>query len=325
MTLRQLEFLIGIAELGSISACAEYFGVTQPAVTNQIHQLEDELASPLLVRGPRGATLTDNGQKTVLQAKKVLQEVKRIPVRIQESQQSITGKVILGVSPLTPVSIQHFPKIYRPFHRAFPEIRIEVVEIEALQLAELVRNNRVDLALTPLPLFTTKAQYESLWTEELVIISSPEEPLEDPVSVTSLRDHPFIFMKPGYSLNLTASRILQQAGFEPQIVSEAASIHALLGFVAAGMGIAIVPRDTVTLEAKAGFINVSRLSPRAHRRVAMVFRSREEITPAVDVFMHYIRSYSEEVPHHRSHHRVLTLDGTHKQHSPLQIQPMESH
>lgn len=321
MTLRQLEFLIAIADLGSISACAEYFGVTQPAVTNQIHQLEEELASPLLVRGPRGATLTDNGQKTVSQAKKVLQEVKQIPVRIQEAQQSVTGKVVLGVSPLTPVSIQHFPKIYRPFHRAFPEIRIEVVEVEALQLADLVRSSRVDLALTPLPLFTTKAQYESLWSEELVVISSAEEPIEDPVSMASLRDHPFVFMKPGYSLNLTASRLIQQAGFEPHVVNEAASIHALLGFVAAGIGIAIVPRDTVSLEAKAGFINISRLSPKAHRRVAMVFRNREELTPAVEVFMHYIRSYSDEVPHQRFHHRFSTVDGNHKQ--PLQS--LESH
>ncbi len=321
MTLRQLEFLIGIADLGSISACAEYFGVTQPAVTNQIHQLEEELATALLVRAPRGATLTENGQKTVLQAKKVLQEVKRIPIRIQEAQQSITGKVVLGVSPLTPVSIQHFPKIYRPFHQAFPEIRIEVLEIEALHLADLIRSNRVDLALTPLPLFTTKAQYESLWSEELVVISSPEEPLEDPVVMTSLRDRPFVFMKPGYSLNLTASRLIQQAGFEPRVVNEAASIHALLGFVAAGIGIAIVPRDTVSLEAKAGFINISRLSPKAHRRIAMVFRNREEITPAVEVFMHYIRSYSEDVPHHRFHHRLLTLDSAHKH--PLPMQPME--
>lgn len=312
MTLRQLEFLIGISDLGSISACAEYFGVTQPAVTNQIHQLEEELSASLLVRGARGATLTDSGQKTVFQAKKVLQEVKRIPISIEETKHSITGKIVLGVSPLSPVSMHHFPRIYRPCHKAFPEIRIEVVEIEALHLADQVGKKRVDLALTPLPLFSTKVQYEPLWSEELVVISSPEENLEDPVSLAALRNHNFVFMKSGYSLNLTVARLAQNAGFEPHIVSEVSSIHALLGFVTAGIGIAIVPGDTVTLEANAGFINVSRLLPKAYRRFAMVFRTREEISPAVEVFMHYIRSYSEEVSYERIHHRALTFDGSQK-------------
>lgn len=301
MTLRQLEFLIGIADLGSISACAEYFGVTQPAVTNQILQLEEELSAPLLIRGVRGATLTESGKKAVLQARKVLQEVKRIPVNIEEARKAIAGKIILGVSPLSPVSIHHFPRIYRPFHRAFPEIRIEVLENEALHLADQVRKSQVDLALTPLPLFTTKVQFEPLWSEELVVISSPDENLGDPVSMVSLRDSEFVFMKPGYSINLTVARLAQHAGFVPRIVGEATSIHALLGFVAAGIGIAIVPMDTVSLEAKAGLIHVARLVPKAHRRLAMVFRDREEISPAVEVFMHYIRCYSEEVPHDRTH------------------------
>lgn len=291
MTLRQLEFLIAIADLGSISACAEYFGVTQPSVTNQIHQLEEELSSPLLVRKARGATLTDIGEKTVLQAKKVLQEVKRIPMIVEEAKQSITGRIVLGVSPLLP--IHHFPRMYWAFHRDFPEIRIEMVEVDALHLADHVRNHRVDLALTPLPLFSTKVQYEMLWSEELVVISSPDEKLDDSVTMASLRERNFVFMSPGYSLNLTVAHLAQKAGFEPHVVTEASGIHSLLGFVASGIGIAIVPKETVSLEAKTGLIHVSRLLPLAHRRFAMAFLDREELSPAVQAFMRYIRMYAE--------------------------------
>lgn len=303
MTLRQLEFLIGIADLGSISACAEYYGVSQPAVTNQIRQLEEELAVSLLVRSVHGATLTDAGQSTVEQAKLVLKEVHRIPVVLEKSKQSLTGKIVLGVSPLSPVSVHHFPRIYRPFHKAFPDIRIEVVEIEALNLADRVTKSRVDLALTPLPLFTTKVQYEMLWAEELVVISSTDGLLADAVAMASLRDENFVFMKPGYSLNLTTARLAQQAGYEPKIVAQASSTHALLGFVSAGIGIAVVPRDTVLLEAKAGFVNISRLEPRAYRRLAMVYNNQQELTPEVHVLMNYIRSYSDELPRYQRHVR----------------------
>lgn len=292
MTLRQLEFLIAIADLGSISACAEYFGVTQPSVTNQIHQLEEELSATLLVRKARGATLTEIGEKTVLQAKKVLQETKRISNIIEEAKQSITGRIVLGVSPLLP--IHHFPRIYWPFHRDFPEIHIEMAEINARQLSDQVRNHQVDLALIPLPMFSTKVQYELLWSEELVVISSPDEHLEDSVTMASLRHRNFVFMRPGYSLNLTVANLAQKAGFEPHIVTEASGIHPLLGFVAAGIGIAIVPKDTVYQEAKAGLIKISRLLPVAHRRIAMAFRDREEISPAVQAFMRYIRLYAQD-------------------------------
>lgn len=291
MTLRQLEFLIAIADLGSISACAEFFGVTQPSVTHQIHQLEEELSSVLLIRQARGATLTDIGEKTVSQAKKVLQEVKRIPLMVEEAKKSIIGRIVLGVSPLLP--IHHFPRMYWPFHRDFPEIRVEMVEVDALHLADYVRNHRVDLALMPLPLFSTKVQYELLWSEELVVISSPDENLEDAVSVGSLRDRNFIFMSPGYSLNLTVAHLFQTAGFEPRVVAEASGIHTLIGFVASGIGIAIVPKDTVSLEAQTGLIQVSRLLPVAHRRLAMAYRNRDEMSPAVQAFMRYIRSYAQ--------------------------------
>ena len=303
MTLRQLEFLIGIADLGSISACAEYYGVSQPAVTNQIRQLEEELNTSLLVRSVHGATLTDSGQSTVAQAKLVLQEVHRIPVALEKSKQSLTGKIVLGVSPLSPVSVHHFPRIYRPFHKAFPDVGIEVVEVEALNLADRVAKNRVDLALTPLPMFTTKVQYELLWAEELVVISSADSLLEDSVEMASLRNEDFVFMKPGYSLNLTTARLAQQAGFEPKIVVQASSIHALLGFVSAGIGIAVVPQDTVLLEARAGFVNISRLEPRAYRRLAMVYSNQRDLSPEVNVFMNYIRSYSNELPRYRRHVR----------------------
>lgn len=301
MTLRQLEFLIGVADLGSISACAEYYGVTQPAVTNQIRQLEEELSAPLLIRNVHGATLTDSGQRAVVQAKRVLHEAHRIPVVLEEAKHSLSGKIALGVSPLSPVSVYHFPRIYRPFHKAFPNVRFDVVEAEALNLADRVLKHRIDVAITPLPLFTTKVQYELLWAEELVVVSSIDSTLEDPVSVSALREESFVSMKSGYSLNLTTFRLAQQAGFEPKIAIQASSLHALLGFVAAEIGVAIVPRDAVQLENKAGFVRVSRLIPRTYRRLAMVYHNARDMSPEATMFMNYVRSYAEDFPYLHRH------------------------
>ncbi len=301
MTLRQLEFLIGVADLGSISACAEFYGVSQPAVTNQIHQLEEELRTPLLLRSVHGATLTEQGQRAVHQAKRALQEIHRIPITLEETKESISGTVVLGVSPLSPVSVNHFPRIYRPFHRAFPNVRLEVIEGESVNLASQIVKGQVDLALTPMPLLSTKVQYELLWAEELVVVSSMSLPLSDPISMGTLRDENFVFMKPGFSLNVATAKLGQQAGFTPNVVAHAGSIRSLLGLVAAGIGVAIVPGDTVQLESEAGYIHVSHLNPRAYRRLAMAYRNEAEISPEAAVFMNYIRSYTRESPQLQRH------------------------
>lgn len=221
--LRQLEFLIAIAELGSITACAEHFAVSQPSVTQQIHQLEEELSSELLIRSPKGTSLTETGEKIVSQAKKVFKEFKRIPLIVAETRQFITGWISLGVSPLLPTF--HFSRIYSQFHKDFPGIRIKMVEVEDLHLLEQVKNSQVDLAMTPIPLFSTSAPYEMLWSEELVVVSNPDDNLEDIVTLDSLQHRSFVFMTPGCSLNLIVTRLFQKAGFEPRVVAEASGIR----------------------------------------------------------------------------------------------------
>lgn len=292
MTLRQLEFLKSVADHGTISAAAEYWGVTQPAITNQIMQLEDELGTPLLVRKGRGVKLTESGAWVVSRAQKILDDVHQIPQGVAKILKQIRGHVTLGVSPLSPVSVHHFPKIYRQFHRTFSEIHIEVIEAESAALAERVRTGQVELALTPLPVFTTKVQFDALWAEELVVIAAPDDDIHNPVSLADLRYRNFVFMKPGYGLNHTVSRLVQKGGFVPRVTIEANSVHTLLGFVASGMGIAVVPRDTVTLEVESGFLKAVSLLPPAYRRMALVYREDQVFTPAASALAQSIREYS---------------------------------
>ncbi len=296
MTLRQLEILVAVADMGSISAAAEFLGVSQPSITNQMRAFEEELGCALLNRGSRGVTLTSAGFLAVARARTVLEEAAKLPREIDLRREELRGTVTLGVTPLSPVSVHHFPPMYQSFHRSHPEVYVEVIEVGSALLGEQVRKGMVDLALMPLPVFTTRLQFDVLWREELVIIAGMEDPLlDEPVTLTSLRERKFVFMKPGFGLTHTVSRLAQYAGFVPRVIQEVSSMSAMMGFVAAGIGLAIVPWESVMLEVRAGHIRAIPLSPPAYRQLALVYRQDGDLTPAANALARTIREYGKRV------------------------------
>lgn len=295
LTLRQLELLVGIADFHSISHCALSFGLTQPAVTHQIQLLEEELHCPLVQRRTRGVTLTAQGQIAVSHARTVLQEAQKIVAQANHFKSSLTGRITLGVSPLSMVTLRHFPVIYRTFHNMYSEVQIQLRELDGLHIIDQLKNRQVDLAITPLPLFSLKAHAEELWREELVVISSPEQHLEPVITFEELRHREFILMTSGYSVNLTIVRLARQAGFEPRVRAEAHTLYSLLGFVASGLGIAVVPMNSVVLECEAGLLALSRLIPTTYRQIVMAYDYLQDIPLAVQEFMTHIRAYARGV------------------------------
>lgn len=295
MTLKQLEILVAVANHGSISAAANFLNTSQSSLTTQIHLLEKDLGGSLLFRSQRGSWLTPAGERVVERARTILHEVALISEDVSRDG-NLAGTVTIGMSPLSRVAVQHFPPVYRKFHQQFPNIQINVLEIGALPLTEGITKGEVDLAVMPLPIFSTHVRYERLWSEELVVVAPREmAELTNPIVLDTIKDYPFIFMKPGYGLNYSLLHLAQNAGFIPRVVEEASSISSLLGFVASGAGLAIVPRDSVSTELGSDLIQVFFMSPAAHRNFALAYRCLEDLTPAAQVVATAFRNYARKL------------------------------
>lgn len=293
MTLRQLEVLVAVADAGSMSRAGASLGVSQPLVTHQIQILEEELNCRLVSRSSRTTVLTPAGMIVVATARRILYEVDSIPNAIADHAKHLRGTVVLGASPLSPISVHFFPPLYKDFHQSYPDIEVEVMECASSQLGEQVRKGIVDLAIMPLPVFSTHLTFETLWVEELVVIADTGDSLPpDPVRLLNLKDRHFVAMKPDFGLAHTVSALAQAEGFVPRVAQQVSSISALIGFVAAGIGLAIVPWESVRLEVLAGYLAARPLVPAAYRRFALVLRQDSPLSAAAEALANAIRTRS---------------------------------
>lgn len=296
MTLRQLEIFVVVAESGTISKAAEVLAVSQPSITHQLHQLEVSLGVALLTRHPRGIRLTREGALALGQARKILSDVHHMSRRLDQDSTDFRGTFTLGVSPLSPISVNHFPTFYQSLHKKFPHVRIRMVESPVLELGESIKKGQVDLGLMPLPLLTSDLQCDPLWREELVLIGSREamRAFSPTVALAALKDQGLILMKPGFGLNHTVTRLAMKSGFTPHVVAEVSSLQAMIGFVAAGIGMAIIPLDSVNLYVRAGLVQARPLAPRAYRQVALVY-TEEALDTASSIIIRAIREYGGQI------------------------------
>ncbi|MCL4351964.1 MAG: LysR family transcriptional regulator [Firmicutes bacterium] len=261
MTLHQLELLVSIADRGSVSSTADFFGLTQPTVTHQIQLLEKELGVNLVQRKSRGMDLTEAGRLVISDALPIIQMVRAIPVRIQQLNKVVEGSVTLGLSPVSPVSTYHFPPIYHEFHRRYPKVQVSVVEEGSRELVSLLHNNEVDLAIMSLPVLGSRVDIAPLWREDLVIIGNSQPSNKVSCRLQDFKNHPWILFRSGFGLTRTVKALCQSAGFDPKPAAEASTLGAVIGFVASGLGVSIVPREAALEHQQAGRVHIIPVEP----------------------------------------------------------------
>ncbi len=291
MTLYQIELLISVAETGSISAAADVWELTQPTVSYQLQLLEQELSVALLQRKGRGVELTEAGRLVVDDGRKLIRIARAIPNRVAEAGRLVEGDVTLGLSPVSPVSTHHFPSIYRDFHRHYPDVRVSVVEEASAEMVSSLQNHRIDLAIMSLPLLGGYVNIEPLWDEELVIIDNPERAVGDTVNLTALKDESWVIFRPGFGLARTVVSLCQTHGFDPHRAAEVSTLGAIVGFVAAGLGISMIPREVAIEEETMHRVKIIPLNPPVFRTMALV-TPKEFLGPTTKALANAIVDYS---------------------------------
>lgn len=249
MELRHLRYFVAVAESGSFSRAAQRLFIAQPPLSTQIRQLETELDAPLFVRGARGVTLTSAGEALLVRARALIAGVEELPSLLRPDQGARRPLLRLGVIPSV-------------LHTALPEIvsrlsgedgtDIEPVELSSADQLAAIEDGRLDFGfvrLTDVPAgLNVLCARDDPWALALHN-DHPRAAGKRPVSLAQVASDRMICLGRGQSSLCfdQAIGLCLNAGFSPRFVLEASSFHVSLGYVAARLGVALVPASTVVM------------------------------------------------------------------------------
>ncbi|MEU4165470.1 LysR substrate-binding domain-containing protein [Streptomyces sp. NPDC026665] len=277
MQFHQLQYFVAVAETRHFTRAAELVHVAQPSLSQQIKALERELGADLFLRARGNITLTDAGEALLPLARRILADADTARHEVQELAQLRSGRVRLGATPSLCTGL--LPDVLRAFHDRYPGIRLLIEEGGSHDLVRELARGALDLALVVLPLPTPSPALTTveLLREDLVVVSSPDAPApggggQRAVRVADLEGERLVMFRHGYDLRELTVAACRAEGFEPDFAVEGGEMDAVLGFVRAGLGVAVVPR-MVAARSGPGLRVTPLAPPGLERTIALAHRS----------------------------------------------------
>ncbi|MRJ75054.1 LysR family transcriptional regulator [Aeromicrobium sp. SMF47] len=282
MQIHQLTYFVAVARTRHFTRAAEITGVSQPTLSKQIRVLENALGAPLFVRNRGAIELTSAGEALLPHAQRILIDVASAERTVHEVASLQRGRVRLGATPSLCDGL--LPEALTRFHESYPQIDLEVQEAGSRVLTEELAQGRLDIALLIVPLHTNDPDIETtpVLRERLVLASPVDADVPDAMAVAELRDLPFVMFREGYDLRDVTLRACATAGFEPRLAVEGGEMSAVLRFVQAGLGHAVVPSMVLTTRPQLRATEL--VDPPLERVIALAHRSSEALPLAARAF-----------------------------------------
>ncbi len=249
-TLRQLKYLVAVAEHRHFGRAADDCLVTQSTLSAGLRELEDLLGVILVGRGKRQATLTPVGEDIVERARALLRGAEELVDAARAGDRPLIGLLRLGVIPT--VSPYLLPRALPDLRRSYPDLRLYLREEQTARLMELLGRGRLDGALIALP-YVTGGFEEMLLGEDPLLVACPKEhrfAQRTAIDSSELAGERLLLLEDGHCLRnhaLTACRLLPGQTNEDL---QATSLSTLVQMVAGGLGLTLVPRLAVAIETK---------------------------------------------------------------------------
>lgn len=247
MDLRQLRYFVQIIESGSLAKASRQLFIAQPALSQQMARLEDEVGKSLLVRSSRGVVPTDNGEALYHHAKFMLRQMEQAVSVARQDKAALTGRVALGLAPTT-VCALGLP-LLQELRAQHPGVVLNVVEGLSGHLEHMTRVGQLDLAVLFSPTAASELAVEPLLHEELFVILPADSTLvaAERASLT-LREAaalPLILPSPGHGLRRRIALEFERANLPIDAVAEIDSLPLLMSCVAQGLGATIKPMAAI--------------------------------------------------------------------------------
>ena len=297
MDLRQLKYFIAVAEELNIGRAAARLHISQPPLSRQIQQIEDELAALLFERTSRGVKLTQAGEMFLLEARNICFLLEQSIERTKRAGEGKLGRLDIAI--FGSGILDTIPKLLLFFRQRYPDVKIVLHTMEKGQQIQALRQRRISVGfnrmLTPMHDINT----ELVNTEKLLLAINTGDPLASlkAVPFQALADNPVVVFPTGTRPNFVDKTLslCRDAGFEPDITQEVGDAVTGMALVASGFGICLVPESTTRLKIPGvAYRRILDAPPNAEIDLSCIFRANDR-TPLLQVFLDTLREYRETV------------------------------
>jgi LysR family hydrogen peroxide-inducible transcriptional activator len=245
LNLRDLKYLVAVAEHRHFGRAAEACHVSQPTLSTQVRKLEEFLGVTLIERNNRQVLLTPIGEKIIEQARSVLRESDQLVKLAQQARDPFGGEFRLGIIPT--VAPYLLPRILPVIREHFPELQIQLTEAQTSTITRELRAGRLDAIVLALPVDEDSVHTEPLYAEPFYVALSPNHPLcrRNSITQADLDEAEVLLLEDGHCLRDQALDVCKQAGAVENTNFSATSIETLRHMVSADIGITLMPELAV--------------------------------------------------------------------------------
>ncbi|PYI51068.1 LysR family transcriptional regulator [Paenibacillus flagellatus] len=286
MELTQLDYFLTVVRLQHVTKASEALAITQPALSHSISKLEEELGVPLFERRGRNIQVSRYGRMFAESVERALSELERGKQAIEEQVNPESG--VIRVAYLNILGAELVPKLIREFHQRHPKIRFELVQGNHTFIRGHMERGECDLMISSAKLESDDYEWVPMVAAPLYVVVSPTHRLaqQKAIKFTELTGEPFIEVKHYCGLKSTLESCFDRFGFAPAVAYEAEDLMTVAGFVAAGLGLSILPKTNGLL--LDGLVWLPIEDEGCICEIGLVKKRDKFVTPAAQRFSEYV-------------------------------------
>jgi LysR family hydrogen peroxide-inducible transcriptional activator len=271
LTVRHLRYFEALAQHRHFGRAAEACGVTQPALSIQMKELEEIVGSPLIERGARQIRLTAVGEAFLLRVQDILGGVDELASLARSGSEDLTGRLRIGVIPT--VAPYLLPKVIHGLSERFPELDLRLREAVTRKLLDDLAEGRLDVAIVALPISEPSLVEHPLFTEEFVLVRPLADAAKPVPRPEILREMRLLLLEEGHCFRDQALSFCKMPAARARDLMEGNSLSTLVQMVGAGIGVTLIPQMAIAVETRIAAVSIARLpEPRPERTIGLVWR-----------------------------------------------------
>lgn len=294
LNLDQLRAFVDVAELGSFTAAAERRGLSQPAVSLQVRQLEKRLGVTLVERIGRRCQPTRAGMEMLVYARELNGVVAAAVEAMGRHGTEVSGRVRIGTG--ATACIYLLPPILKNLRRRYPSLEITVSTGNTADFVKAIEENSIDVGLLTLPVSGRMLEVTPVLDDEFVLVAPVTTALPVRIDAEAVKALPLILFEPGGRTRLLADEWLSRSGVSLSPIMSLGSVEAIKELVGAGLGCAILPGMSVAGDGLPSGVVTRSLSPKLKRTLGIVVRRDKKLHRGLAETIASLRSLSTAGP-----------------------------